>query len=100
MAGTSKRLAKARRTRSRIAQQFAALENGQTNAVGVIRTPPPCLGRIRIYDVLRRLPKLDRDGAENVLQRAKVWPLTTMDNLTKEEKARILLALPPRVKDL
>lgn len=51
-----------------------------------------------MYDVLRRLPHLNKDGANHVCQRAKVWPLTSMDNLTEAERKRILMALPPRVK--
>ena len=98
MAGNRKRLAKARRARSQIAHTFAALDNGHVSVRELLETPPACLGRIRIYDVLRRVPHLDRDGAENVLRRAKVWPLTTMGNLTSAERQKLLLALPPRVK--
>lgn len=95
---TKTRMAKARRARSEIARTFAALDNGQITATDVLRTPPACLGRVRVYNVLRRIPRLKQDGAEKVLRRAKVWPLTTMDNLTAEEKARVIRELPPRVK--
>lgn len=98
MPGSAKRLARARKGRTQIAQTFAALTNERITATELIRSPPACLGRIRIYDVLRRIPRLSRDGAENVLHRSKVWPLTSLDNLTDEEKTRIILALPPRVK--
>lgn len=94
----AKRLKKARRTRSLIAQTFASLENDQLTVTDVLRDPPVCLRRIRIYDVLRRIPKLNRDGAEKVLQHAKVWPLSCVGNLTPAEKARIISHLPPRVR--
>ena len=97
MPGSRKRLRKARRTRTQIAQVFVALEMGKLHAGHVLGTPIPCLGRIRVYDVLRRFPHLDRSGAENVLRRAKVWPLTKMNELTEEERQRILIHLPPRV---
>lgn len=98
MSSNSKRLKKARRTRSLIAQTFAALENDQLTVTDVLGDPPACLRRIRIYDVLRRLPHLNRDGAETVLQHAKVWPLATLGNLTPAEKGRIFAHLPPRVR--
>lgn len=95
---TKRNMTKARKQRSQIAQTFAALDNGQIAATNVLRTPPPCLGRVRVYNVLRRIPHLNQSGAENVLLKAKVWPLTTMDNLTNEERDRIISSLPPRVK--
>jgi hypothetical protein len=98
MSNNSKRIHKARRARTRIAQTFAALDNDQLSATDVLERPPDALGRIRVYDVLRRIPHLNRDGAENVCRRAKVWPLKRMDALTPEERQRLIIALPPRVK--
>lgn len=97
MGTANKRLKKARHTRSLIAQTFDALRNDQVNVSDVLQRPPSCLARIRIYDVLRRIPHLSRDGAETVLRHSKVWPLKTMGNLTPEERQRILAHLPPRV---
>jgi hypothetical protein len=97
-AARDRRLLKARRTRTANAEVFAALSDGQTGAREVLERPPPSLRRVRIYDVLRRLPNLNRDGAETVLLRAKVWPLTPVGDLTEAERKRILMALPPRVK--
>lgn len=77
---------------------FSALENGNVRVSDVLQDPPYCLRRIRAYDVLRRIPKLNRDGAETVLRRARVWPLTTMGALTIAERSRILHELPPRVR--
>lgn len=98
MAGTRKRLHKARRTRSQIAQTFTALDNGNVSVTELLEAPPECLKRIRIYDVLRRVPHLGRDGAETVLRRARLWPLVTLGNLTPAERKLILAHLPPRVK--
>lgn len=98
MASSHKRLKKARKTRTLIAQTFVALDNGHVSVTDVLRDPPPCLRRIRIYDVLRRVPHLNRDGAERVLRLAKVWPLATLGNLTPVETARIITHLPPRVR--
>jgi hypothetical protein len=96
--GSAKRAKVARKGRSQIARTFTALENGKIGVRVVLETPPAHLGRIRVYDVLRRFPHLGRDGAETVCRRARVWPLTTMDNLTPEERERIWHALPPRAK--
>jgi hypothetical protein len=92
------RLNKARRTRTDVAQIFTALATEQLGAREILDRPPACLSRIRVYDVLRRFPHLNRDGAETVLLKAKVWPLTPIGQLTEAERKRILLTLPPRVK--
>jgi hypothetical protein len=92
------RLHKARRTRAEIAETFTAVSNDQISAQEILESPRDCLGRIRVYDVLRRIPHLNRDGAETILVRARVWPLTTMSELTELERQRIINELPPRVK--
>jgi len=94
----TKRLIKARRTRTLIAETFSALRNEQLSVTAVIEAPPRCLTRIRVYDVLRRVPHLNRDGAETVLRHAKVWPLTSMGSLTPEERRAIITHLPPRAR--
>jgi hypothetical protein len=94
----SQRLDKARRTRTANAEVYAALIDDRMTVRELLERPPTSLGRTRVYDVLRRLPHLGRNGAENVLVRAKVWPLTLMDELTDEEREQILDSLPPRVK--
>lgn len=99
MPTNAQRMAKARRTRSDIAKTFDALRDNTMHITDVLASPPRCLRRIRIYDVLRRAPRLDRDGASKVLKHSKVWPLTTLGNLTEEERERIIARLPPRVKD-
>jgi hypothetical protein len=98
MPGTAKRMAKARRAKSQIEKTFDALRNGQLTVTELLQEPPACLGRVRIYNLLCKVPRLDKDGAENVIRRAKVWPLTTMSNLTRDERRALLRELPPRVK--
>jgi hypothetical protein len=95
---TERRLRKARRTRTAVAEIYVALSDERIGAREILEAPPDALGRIRVYDVLRRLPHLNRDGAETVLIKSKVWPLTPMSELTDAERRRVLLALPPRVK--
>lgn len=90
---------RARQNRSRIARVFAELEMGHIHATDVLRTPPSCLNRVLVFDVIRRFPRLGKDGAETVLKHAKVWPLTHFGTLTPEERSRIILHLPPRVKE-
>lgn len=98
MASRADRARKARAQRSKIARIFDAMESGRIGAKYVLDSPPEVLRNIRIYDVLRRLPHLDRKGAEHVCTKAHVWPLTVVGNLTEEERKRILSTLPPRVQ--
>jgi hypothetical protein len=95
--GKKSRLTKARDTRSANAEVFDAVSNHRISVRELLEDPPDTLRRTRVYDVLRRLPHLSRGGAETVLLKAKVWPLTPMDELTEEEREQILLLLPPRV---
>src|SRR5437868_6143347 len=93
----------AQRTRSQIAQTFRALDNGQltpADVLGMTGTMPECLRRVRVYDVVRRFPHLQGDGAENVLKHSKTWPLKRMSELSPEERGAILTHLPPRAKKL
>ena len=91
-------LAQARKTRSQMRQLFARIERDELSVSELLMRRPRCLERISVYDVLRRLPHLDRTGAERVLKKSKVWPLTKWRDLTIEDREKILLWLPPRVK--
>jgi len=95
-----KNIKKAQKTRSQIARVFEAVAHERVSATDVLRTPPSCLNRLLIYDVLRRMPSLGKDGAENVLKASRVWPLTRVGNLTPEEKSAIISHLPPRVREM
>jgi hypothetical protein len=98
MGTSTKRLIKARATRSKISETFRMLENAHVTIDELLTSPPQCLTRIRVYDVLRRCPHLNRAGAEKVLRNAKVWPLTTWGNLTPDERQAIASHLPPRAR--
>jgi hypothetical protein len=91
-------LSRARKTRSQIARLFLHLEQGDITVTELLGSRPQCLERIRVYDVLRRVPHLDRTGAEKVLRNAQVWPLTKWGDLTVKQRQRILMHLPPRVQ--
>lgn len=92
----TRRLKTARKVRHQAAHQFHLLETGQLSLHNVLETPPRALGRVRVFDVLRRAPKLGEAGAEKVLRHAKVWPLTRLDNLSPAERQRVIECLPPR----
>jgi hypothetical protein len=97
---TRKQIRKAQKTRSLIARTFDAIRNGVITPADVLHQTPACLGRVRVYDVVRRFPHLQGDGAENVLRHAKVWPLKRMSTLTEDERRAILAHLPPRARKL
>lgn len=94
----SKGLIQARKTRSQIARLFARVERDELSVTELLGRRPSCLERMSVYDVLRRLPGLDRTGAERVLRISKIWPLTKWADLTIEDREKILVNLPPRVK--
>lgn len=95
---TKRRLKKARRTRHLIASEFALLETGRITITDVLGRPKTRLDRVSIYDVLRRVPKLGKEGSQRVLRNANVWPLKHLGELTDEERASVVRHLPPRAK--
>lgn len=95
----TKRTRAARKGRTQIAQTFDALSNGQLSYSDVLQNSPRCLERVRVFNVVRRLPHMGDDGAEKCLMKAKVWPLTRMRDLTEDERERIIAHLPPRAKN-
>lgn len=97
-AKSQKRTRQAQRTRRQIARTLDDVSSHKIAVSVVLHETPACLGRVRIYDVVRRFPHLKGDGASNVLRKAKVWPLTRMGQLTDGERDAILSHLPPRVK--
>lgn len=94
----TKQVKRAQRNRRLIAQTFARLTDDQLDVTEFLQNSPTCLNRVRVYDVVRRMPHMGGDGAEKVCRRAKVWPLTRMGNLTEDERERLIAALPPRAK--
>ena len=93
-----KALRKARKTRRLVAAAFTSLENGQLTLWSVLEDPPDVLKHVDIWDVMRRSPKLGREGTTKCLQRAKVWPHITLGNLTEEERSAIRANLPERAR--
>src|SRR5438445_7205309 len=95
----TRNIKKAQKTRSHIAQVFAALAHEHITLTDVLRRPPTCLNRVLIYDVLRRSPHLGKEGAEKVLKMSKIWPLTRTGALAPEERSAIITHLPPRARN-
>src|SRR5882757_3044628 len=93
-----KQIKQAQKQRTQIAQVLRAVSNGHVTPDELLQRTPACLGRVRVFDVVRRFPHLKGDGAEHVLLNAKVWPLKRMRVLTSEERNAILANLPPRVR--
>lgn len=93
-----RRLKKARKQRSQNAATFRALENGQFTVEDALRTPTDALKRIRIYDLLRRTPKLGDVGAKKVLMKAEVWPLERIGNIELSKRQKVIEALPDRCR--
>lgn len=97
---STKQVANAQRTRRQIARTFRLLNDERLNVTELLENSPRCLNRVRVFDVVRRLPHMGSDGAEKTLRKAKVWPLTRMRDLTDDDRAAIITALPPRAKGL
>jgi hypothetical protein len=94
-----KRLRKARKTRSQISSDFAALRNGHITLRDVLEDPESTsLGRVVVYDVLRRSPHLGKAGAKKILLTSKVWPMDRLNDISKWDRDEILKCLPPRAK--
>lgn len=94
-----KRLAKARRIRTRIGAEFRRLENGQIALRDVLEDPSETpLRRARIYDVLRRSPHMGKSSAKKILLQEGIWPLDRLGELSKFDRDEILKSLPPRAE--
>lgn len=91
------RISQAGRNRRLIALTFVALRDHKLTPAELLESPPSCLKRIRVYDVLRRFPHMGRDGADKLLRKTKIWPTTPLGKLTDEERRTLIAHLPPRV---
>lgn len=99
MGAKAKRLQKARRVRHLIASEFRALESGQLNVSDALGNPSPVLKRVKVYDVLRRVPGLGEETIKKVLgKHLRIWPMDRIGALSEKQRHDILAALPPRVK--
>jgi hypothetical protein len=93
----TKNLKKARKVRTQIGHVLARLEDGDVSIQAMLNEPPDVVKRIRIYDLLRRTPKLGQDGAKKVLMSAGVWPYDRVGAVPLEKRRKVIDALPPRV---
>jgi hypothetical protein len=92
-----KRLKGARARRREIASAFAHLKSGNVTLYEILDTPPDCLGRCTVFDVLRHGKGLGKAGAEKVLRDTEIWPLTKIKDLTAIDRAELASHLPDRV---
>lgn len=95
----TKRLRRARKIRHQMASQLRQLENGGITIWDVLEDPSPTLKRVRVYDVMRRTPKLGSAGAKKILMRLEIWPMERVGNLSLNKRRKILAALPERVRN-
>lgn len=88
----------ARNRRRAKARELARLETGELGIRSCLRSHPPALEGVDIYDVLMRVPGLGREGVRDVLQRVGLWPHTHMRDVTRTEFRAIAEALPARYR--
>jgi hypothetical protein len=91
-----KRLRDARRRRSQIASVFDRLKNRQLTVEQMLRKPPRCLGKVRIHVLLSHTPYMGDVRVKKCLERADIWPLERIGNLTPEQREEIINCLPPK----
>lgn len=99
MGTAAKRLKKGRKIRHQMSSELRALSSGQIRIEDAIRAPSNALGRCRIYDVLRRAPKLGNEGAKALCVHFKLWPHDRLSSIPLEQRENLIAALPERVKD-
>lgn len=98
-ASHERRLVRGRKIRSLMSTEMRALSTGKLNLEDALRDPPDALGRYNIYDVLRRTPKLGKDGARRILVGLDIWPLERLADIPYEKRGMIIASLPERVKN-
>ena len=76
-----------------------ALKNGRITLESVLKDPESCsLGRLQVYALLSKAPKLGKKGAKKVLLHAGIWPLDRVRDIDLYQREEIIKALPPRVR--
>src|SRR5262245_3657908 len=94
----SKRLARARKIRIRIAQQLKLVESGELSIRALLRNRNShSLDRCRIDPLLRRVPNLGPKGVQRILEEANIYPTRRLGNLTPQERDKLEKLLPERV---
>jgi hypothetical protein len=88
--------ARARRVRR---ERAAALERLRAGAAvrRVLERVPDGYGSIPVHLVLGACPGLGPITCREVLERARVWPLTPLSKLTREQRWSVIEALPDRI---
>lgn len=88
----------ARAARRSKAEALATLADGSLTLSEALRAPPAALSGVDLYDVLMRCPSLGRESVRQVCERSGVWPHLRMGELAPEQRAAVVLALPPRLR--
>jgi hypothetical protein len=93
----TKRLRNARKKRTQASKVLAHLESGEVTLERLLDSPDH-IGHVRLFTVMKRTPGLGEAGIKKCLFKAKVYPMTRLDELTESEISRVLHHLPPRVQ--
>jgi hypothetical protein len=93
-----KRLRNARRKRQRAARILQLLAHGDGYSLEELLHNPREIGHVRLWTLMTRSPHLGEAGVRKCLTRAKVYPMTRLDELTTEEADRVIACLPPRAR--
>lgn len=96
----AKQVRSAQRRRSQIARTFKLMQRDDFDVSSFLDSSPRCLERVTVYDVVRRLPHMGRDGANKCLRKAGVWPTNRWGTLSQDDREAIYAALPPRAKSV
>jgi len=101
----TKRLKSARKKRTQASKVLNLVESGQLSLTAVLNDyPNPThnwtqqIGHVRLFTVMKRTPGLGEAGIKRCLFKAKVYPMTRLDELTHEDIDRVIHYLPPRVQ--
>lgn len=88
----------ARAQRAARSAALAALADGQADLSESLLQPPTPLQTVDLYAVLLACPKLGREGARQVCERANVWPHLKLISLSPTQRQALVDALPPRAR--
>ena len=84
----------ARRRRSQRAAALATLAESRGSLAEAVREPPSALKRAPLWVVLLAWPGMGPAKARRACERAQVWPLTPLGELTARELERLDEVLP------
>lgn len=98
MSSRNKRLARARKVRRQAAAHLAALEAGESSVREILVKMPPPMKPVTLWTLLKRTPTLGEVRAKKVCEKAQVWPMVRLGNMSPEARTAVLNHLPERVK--